>query len=47
MKKILVLLMMCGKYIKFKNPKISIYKKASVLSIICSKRENKDEKIFK
>ena len=38
----------CGKYRKFKNPKISyIFEKTLVLTIICSKYENKDEKIFK
>ena len=38
----------CGKYRKFKKPKISyIFEKALVLSIICSKCKNKDEKIFK
>ena len=38
----------CGKYRKFKSPKISYIfeKKALVLSIICSKCENEDEKIF-
>ena len=37
----------CGKYRKFKNPKIScIFEKKLVLSIICSKCKNKDEKIF-
>ena len=38
----------CGKYRKFEKPKISyIFEKALVLSIICSKCKNKDEKIFK
>ena len=38
----------CGKYRKFKNPKISyILEKTLVLSIICSKCKNEDEKIFK
>ena len=33
---------------KFKNSKLSyIFKKTLVLSIICSKCENEDEKIFK
>ena len=32
---------------KFKNPKISkIYKKTLVLSMVCSKCKNEDEKIF-
>ena len=35
----------CGKYRKFKNPKIFIFEK-TVLSIICSKCEDEDEKIF-
>ena len=38
----------CGKYKKFKNPKISyIVEKTLVLSIICSKCKNEDEKIFR
>ena len=38
----------CGNYRKLKKPKIScIFKKALVLSIICSKCKNEDEKIFK
>ena len=38
----------CGKYIKFKNPKISyILEKTLVLSIIWSKCKSKAEKIFK
>ena len=38
----------CGKYRKFKNPKISyIFKETLVLSIICSKCENEDEKYLK
>ena len=38
----------CGKYRKFKNCKISyIFEKTLVLSIISSKCKNKDEKIFK
>ena len=38
----------CGKHRQFKKPKISdIFKKALVLSIICSKCKNQDEKIFK
>ena len=37
----------CGKYRKFKKPKTSyIFEKNIFLSIICSKRKNKDEKIF-
>ena len=34
----------CGKYRKFEKPKISYL---LVLSIICSKCKNKDEKLFK
>ena len=35
----------CGKYRKFKHPKMScIFKKTLVLSTICSKYENKGEK---
>ena len=38
----------CGKYRKFEKPKISyLLEKTLVLSIICSKCKNKDEKIFK
>ena len=38
----------CGNYRKFKNPiKTYSFEKTSVLSIICSKCENEDEKIFK
>ena len=38
----------CGRYRKFKNPKISyIFEKAIVLFIICSKCKNEDKKIFK
>ena len=38
----------CGKYIKFVKPKIShLLEKILVLSIICSKCKNEDEKIFK
>ena len=38
----------CGKYRKLKKPKISYdFEKILVIAIICSKRENKDEKIFK
>ena len=38
----------CGKYRKFKNPKISyIFWERLVFSIICSKCENEDEKLFK
>ena len=38
----------CGKYRKLKNPKISyIFEKILVLSVICSKCRNEDEKIFK
>ena len=38
----------CGKYRKFKKPKISyLLEKISILSIICSKCKNNDQKIFK
>ena len=38
----------CGKYRKFRKPKISyIFEKTLVLSIICGKGKNEDEKIFK
>ena len=38
----------CGKYRKFENPKVSyLLEKTLVLSIICSKCKNKDQKIFK
>ena len=39
----------CGKYRIFKNPKISyiFQKKTLVLSTICSKCGNEDDKIFK
>ena len=38
----------CGKYKKFKTPKIShILEKTLVLSIICSKCKNGNEKILK
>ena len=38
----------CGKYRKFEKPKISyILGKTLVLSIICSKCRNEDEKLFK
>ena len=38
----------CAKHRQIKKPKISdIFKKALVLSIICSKCKNQDEKIFK
>ena len=38
----------CGKYRKFAKPKISyILEKTLVISIICSKCKNEDEKIFK
>ena len=38
----------CGKYRKLEKPKISyLFKKALFLSIICSKCENEDEKLFK
>ena len=37
----------CIKYRKFEKPKISnLLEKTSVLSIICSKCKNEDEKIF-
>ena len=39
---------LCGKYRKFEKPKISyLFEKTLVLSVICSKCENKDEKLFK
>ena len=38
----------CGKYIKFQKPKILyLLEKALVLSIICNKCKNEDEKISK
>ena len=38
----------CGKYRKCKNPKISyIFEKTLVFSFICSKCKNKDQKMFK
>ena len=38
----------CGKYRKFEKPKISYFlEETLVLSIICSKCKNEDEKIFK
>ena len=38
----------CGKNRKFEKPKIPyLLEKALVISIICSKCKNKDEKIFK
>ena len=38
----------CSKYTKFEKPKISyLLEKTLVLSIICSKCKNEDEKIFK
>ena len=38
----------CGKYRKFEKPKISyLLEKTLVLSIICSKCKNEDEKTFK
>ena len=38
----------CGKYRKCEKPQISyLLEKTSVLSIICSKCKNEDEKIFK
>ena len=37
----------CGKYRQFEKPKISyLLKKILVLSIICSKCKNEDEKLF-
>ena len=37
----------CDKYRKFKNPKLSyILEKTLVLSIICSKCENEDDRLF-
>ena len=38
----------CGKYRKFENPKISyLLEKTFVLSISCSMCKNEDEKLFK
>ena len=38
----------CGKYRKFENPKISyILEKTLALSVICSKWENEYEEIYK
>ena len=38
----------CSKYINFGKPKITYFlEKTLVLSIVCSKCKNKDEKIFK
>ena len=38
----------CSKYRKFEKPKISyLLEKTLVLSIICSKCKNEDEKLFK
>ena len=38
----------CGKYRKLEKPKISyLFEKTLVLSIICSKCRNEDEKICK
>ena len=38
----------CGKYRKFKNQKISyIFRKKIILSIICSKCENENQNLFK
>ena len=38
----------CGKYRKFEKPKISyLLEKTLVISIICCKCKNKDEKLFK
>ena len=38
----------CGKYRKFEKHKISyLLEKTLILSIICSKCKNEDEKIFK
>ena len=36
----------CGKYGELKNPKVLYIFEKTVLSIICSKCENQDEKIF-
>ena len=46
MKKIYCII--CGKYRKFEKPKVRyILKKKTVLSIICSKCENEDKKVYK
>ena len=40
--------LICSKYAEFEKPKISyLLEKAIVLSIICSKCKNEDEKLFK
>ena len=36
----------CSKYRKFEKPKISYLLEKAVLSIICSKCKNEDEKMF-
>ena len=44
----MVFLVICGKYRKFEKPKILyLLEKTLVLSIICSKCKNEDEKLFK
>ena len=43
-----LLCVICSKYRKFEKPKISfLLEKTLVLSIICGKSKNKDEKLFK
>ena len=37
----------CDKYRKYEKPKISYLEKTLVLSVICSKCRNEDEKLFK
>ena len=37
----------CGKYRKLEKPKISQLLEKTVLSIVCSKCKNEDEKLFK
>ena len=46
MKKLYCLI--CGKYRKFEKPEISyLLEKPLVISIMCSKWKNEDEKLFK
>ena len=39
--------LICSTYRKFEKPKICLLEKTLVLSIICSKCKNEDEKLFK
>ena len=44
----MVFVVICGKYRKFEKPKILyLLEKTLVLSIICSKCKDEDEKLFK